>query len=181
MGIALLLALMIVSTVYSHGDEIAPDLAFQGLIEISGGSSGEIRSGDVITIFVKVINTGGTDAENVDVTLFIDNVRVRTQVLHTVKSDPEDVKTVIFSWVAETGSHIIEVRLDPDGSIPESDETNNVITRSIDVASTEEIIETTSSVIIIPWLIPAIICLILIILAIPVLLIIIIILLSKRR
>ena len=116
-----------------------------GEIEFSGGTSSrgsDATVGDVLTIIVKVKNSGDIPAENVDVQLVIDGVEKKTTTLRTVKNESGDEKTVIFSWVAEAGEHDIKIVIDPDNTVIESrDETahggsgnNNEIDKTVDVA-----------------------------------------------
>ncbi len=122
-----------------------PDLEFVGEVEFSGGTSSrgsDATVGDVLTIIVKVKNSGDIPAENVDVQLVIDGVEKKTTTLRTVKNESGDEKTVIFSWVAEAGEHEVKIVIDPDNTVIESrDETahggsgnNNEIKRTVDVA-----------------------------------------------
>jgi hypothetical protein len=118
-----------------------PDLTFAGKIEISGGG-GDYQAGDVLTVIVKVVNVGDIAAENVDVQLLVDGKEKKVQTLRTVKNETEDVKTVIFTWVAEAGEHEIKVVLDPENTIIESQDqyihggsqNNNELKRTIDVS-----------------------------------------------
>jgi uncharacterized repeat protein (TIGR01451 family) len=103
-----------------------PDLEFVGKAEFSGGTSDnyDAKVGDVLTIIVRLVNSGDIPAENVDVQLLIDGVEKKTSTLRTVKNDTSDIKTVIFSWVAEAGEHDIKVIIDPNNNVIEShDET----------------------------------------------------------
>jgi subtilase family serine protease len=116
------------------------DLVFVGSIEISGGSGEKAIEGDVLTIIVRLINTGDIPAENVDVQLLIDGVEKKTSTLRSVKNDTDDVKTVIFSWVAEAGDHLLEVEIDPENSLIETNdqftgENNNLISKEITIGS----------------------------------------------
>jgi uncharacterized membrane protein len=99
-----------------------PDLEFVGKAEFSGGTSDnyDAKVGDVLTIIVRLVNSGDIPAENVDVQLLIDGVEKKTSTLRTVKNDTSDVKTVIFSWVAEAGEHDIKVVIDPNNNVIES-------------------------------------------------------------
>ncbi|MDG6225435.1 MAG: CARDB domain-containing protein, partial [Candidatus Thermoplasmatota archaeon] len=121
------------------------DLAFSGKIEISGGSGGSYRAGDVLTIIVKVVNIGDIVAENVDVQLLIDGQEKKVQTLRTVKNQSDDVKTVIFTWIAVAGSHEIKVVLDPENNIIEradqfqhgGSQNNNEIKRTVSVRGSD--------------------------------------------
>jgi len=120
-----------------------PDLEFVGKIEFSGGTSDSYDAmvGDVVTIIVRIINSGDIPAENVDVQLLIDGIEKKVSTLRTVKNDTEDVKTVIFSWVAEAGEHDVKVVIDPDNTVIErldqfnrgGEGNNNEITAKVNV------------------------------------------------
>jgi hypothetical protein len=120
-----------------------PDLEFVGKIEFSGGTSDDYHAkvGDVLTIIVKITNSGDIPAENVDVQLKIDGVEKKVSTLRSLKNDTDDVKTVIFSWVAEAGEHDVLVTIDPDNTIIESHDdvtrggegNNNFIKTTVDV------------------------------------------------
>jgi hypothetical protein len=120
-----------------------PDLEFVGKVEFSGGTSDNYDAmvGDVLTIIVRIVNSGDISAENVDVQLLIDGVEKKVSTLRTVKNDTEDVKTVIFSWVAEAGEHEVKVVIDPDNTVIErldqfnrgGEGNNNEIKAKVDV------------------------------------------------
>ncbi len=123
-----------------------PDLVFvkdeKGrAIEFSGGSSdGDYHAtvGDVVTIIVKIKNTGDIPAENVDVQLKIDGEGKKVSTLRAVKNgdNETDEKTVIFSWVAEAGEHKVQVILDPENTIveaPGGEKEANSVSRTIKI------------------------------------------------
>jgi hypothetical protein len=125
-----------------HLTVLFPDIEFVGEIEFSGGNGGSgyiAQVGEVVTIIVKVKNTGDIPAENVDVRLKIDNVEKKTSTLRAIKNSSvygDDVKTVIFTWVAESGEHKVKVEIDPENTIIESpggELDNNVIEKTVDV------------------------------------------------
>jgi hypothetical protein len=98
-----------------------PDLKFFGTVEISHSNpEGSIMEGDPVTILVKVINTGDISAENVDVQLLVDGHEKKISTLRSLRNDSEDVKTIVFTWIAEAGSHDIEIIIDPDNTVIES-------------------------------------------------------------
>jgi hypothetical protein len=109
------------------------DLTFEGGIEIYGSDAGSFDPGEVMTVSVKVVNIGDVGAENVSVQMSIDGEVEKVQTLRTVGNESDDIKTVIFTWVAEEGGHHITVQLDPDDTVPESSEDNNALTQFIDV------------------------------------------------
>jgi subtilase family serine protease len=109
------------------------DLTFEGGVEIYGSDAGSFDPGEVMTVSVKVVNIGDVGAENVSVQMSIDGEVEKVQTLRTVGNESDDIKTVIFTWVAEEGGHHITVQLDPDDTVPESSEDNNALTQFIDV------------------------------------------------
>jgi hypothetical protein len=117
-----------------------PDLGFTDVIDISSGGE-KIREGDPVTIIVKLENTGDISAQNVDVQLLVDGSERKVSTLGSVKNDGSDVKTVIFTWVAEPGKHKIQVVIDPMNTVIESHDQftsedegdNNQISTVVDV------------------------------------------------
>jgi len=129
-----------------------PDLEFVDRIRFSGGSAGgsyDAVVGDVVTIQVNIKNSGDIPAENVDVQLLIDGVEKKVTTLRTIKNISGDEKTVIFSWVAESGEHEVKVVIDPENTVIESRDQfqhggqgdNNVIKRTINVEGGNLVVE----------------------------------------
>jgi len=134
-----------------------PDLLFQknengDFVQVSG----EREAGKVLTLVVKVSNNGDIDAEDVDVQLLVDGEEKKTQTLRAVKSPDEDgdmdVKTVIFSWVAESGTHKLTIEIDPENGVIESMDqfihggtnNNNEVTLELDIKGSNLVKEATS-------------------------------------
>jgi len=123
-----------------------PDLVFvkndKGrAIEFSGGSASggyHATEGDVLTIIVKIKNTGDIPAEDVDVLLQIDGEDKKISTLRSVKNgdNETDEKTVIFSWIAEAGEHKVKVILDPEDKVvelPSGEGDSNSVSRTVKV------------------------------------------------
>jgi hypothetical protein len=123
-----------------------PDLVFvkddKGrAIDFSGGNAdgdNHATVGDVLTIIVRIKNVGDIPAENVDVQLRIDGEEKKVSTLRSVKNgdNETDEKTVIFSWVAETGEHKVEIVLDPENTVveaPGGEGDSNSVTRTVKV------------------------------------------------
>ncbi len=125
-------------------DEKLPDIRFEGEIVIAGSTSGGSYDGipgDVLTIIVKVVNNGSAPAENVDVRLLVDDVEMKVSTLRTMKNDTDDVKTVIFHWVAEAGTHNFTIEIDPENSVIEPNDQfagvdDNVLSRNVMIKDT---------------------------------------------
>ncbi len=85
-------------------------------------SSTEPDEGDDVTINVTMNNTGNLDAGDLRVTLYCDGSPFATRTVDVGANSSVMTNAV---WKAAVGLHNISVRLDPESSIVESDETNN--------------------------------------------------------
>ena len=120
-------------------DEKLPDIRFEGGMEIHGSApegSFDGIPGDVLTIIVKIVNNGSAPAENVDVRLLVDGMEKKVTPLRSIKNDTDDVKTVIFHWVAEAGTHNFTIEIDPENSVIEPNDqftgvNDNVLSRNV--------------------------------------------------
>jgi hypothetical protein len=100
---------------------LLPDIAFVGGIAITSPSGGErIVDGDAVTIMVRLENVGDISVENVDVQLLVDGSVKKVSTLRAMRNQTADVKTVVFTWIAESGTHDIEMIIDPENTIVES-------------------------------------------------------------
>jgi hypothetical protein len=98
-----------------------PDLKFSGAVEISHSNpSGSIMEGDPVTILVRIMNTGDISAENIDVQLVVDGQEKKVTTVRSLRNDSEDIKTIVFTWIAEAGTHDVEIIIDPDNTVIES-------------------------------------------------------------
>ncbi|MBN1389590.1 MAG: hypothetical protein JXA22_03000 [Candidatus Thermoplasmatota archaeon] len=98
-----------------------PDLRFTTGIEVSYPNNDERpKAGDTVTFLVKVENTGDISAENVEVQFLVDGVEKKVSTLRSLQHGTEDVKIVVFTWVASSGHHVIEMVIDSDNIIIES-------------------------------------------------------------
>jgi hypothetical protein len=109
------------------------DLTFEGGVEIYGPEAGTYSPGEVLTVSVKVKNVGEVDAKNVDVLFYVDGAPNKVQTLRIVENASGGIKTVIFTWVAEVGTHNLSIKLDPDDTVLESSEDDNSIWVLIDI------------------------------------------------
>jgi len=87
--------------------------------------------GDTITITATVENRGRDEAASPRLTLHVDGSSAAYVDMAAI--EPGGLVTSEFSWSAEAGLHEIAVYADIDGVLPESNETNNVITRSLTI------------------------------------------------
>ena len=80
--------------------------------------------------------------------LYVDGVEKNTRTLKAIRNTSEDVKSVVFTWVAEPGEHRIKVVIDPDNNIIEvqgGEGDNNVLTKTVKVRGSIFINEIMSS------------------------------------
>ena len=125
-------------------DGMLPDIRFEGEIVIVGSTSGgsfDGIPGDVLTIIVKVVNNGSAPAEDVDVRFLVDGVEKKVLTLRSIKNDTDDLKTVIFDWVAEAGTHNFTIEIDPENSVIEPNDqftgaNDNVLSRKVMIKET---------------------------------------------
>ncbi len=85
--------------------------------------------GDTITITAKVENRGRSEAINPRLTLHIDGSPLDYADIAEIESGV--TVTADFSWTVEAGPHEISVFADLDKLIPESNETNNTMSRTL--------------------------------------------------
>jgi len=112
------------------------DLTYDGKIEILGGSKSSNtvgREGEPLTIKVNIKNIGDIVAEKVEVVLSVDGAKAGSVVIEKVGT--EGVREVIFTWVARAGEHKIEIVIDPQNTIVELNENNNVMKTTVRVSS----------------------------------------------
>jgi hypothetical protein len=94
--------------------------------------------GDTITINASIFNGGDATASNVavrfvDVRLGGSETTIGTAVIPTIGIGA--LKTASVSWITTAGYHTIKVLADPDNTINEHNETNNILTRELIVGS----------------------------------------------
>jgi uncharacterized membrane protein len=94
-----------------------------------------------LNIRVKVRNIGEIDARDIEIALYVDDQFLDSRtVMRLVNSSGPVYKDILisFTWKPISGSHKLEVRIDPDNSIVESNEKNNIAsdTISIDTSGT---------------------------------------------
>ena len=95
------------------------------------------RDSNATTIRVTVSNNGTADVSDLRVSLIINGV---TETNNTLSLSAKSVNTTEFVYDAEYGrSYAIEIELDPDGAITESDEDNNNVSDTLTVISTRVI------------------------------------------
>ncbi len=113
---------------------IMPDLR---LDNATGIAHTPLEVGKVASFTAKVRNTGVLTAEDISVSLYVDNKEVDTRLLPRLSGTKEKedggVKIVTFVWPVTSGKHEIRIAIDPDNEIVEESEGNNIIEKNINV------------------------------------------------
>ncbi|MGA1848584.1 MAG: CARDB domain-containing protein, partial [Thermoplasmatota archaeon] len=102
-----------------------PDLVFMSPPEIVGASDikgYDALEGDRITFLLHIGNIGEILAENVVVQLLVDGRQVTNITLPRVMNSPTDQRTVMLTWEARAGRHVITFSIDPGNSLVELNE-----------------------------------------------------------
>ena len=95
-------------------------------------SQGEVEVYQNVNITATVKNMGGADAEDVQIG-FYDNGALIAISNVTIPAKGESINKTITHSFAESGTHAISIKADPDNTTTEADETNNEFSRNISV------------------------------------------------
>jgi len=98
---------------------LTPDL----IIESLAWSPEDPSEGDNVTFTVTIKNQGEGKADYSLVFPYVDDARLDSASVGTI--NPGTVDTTTFSWIAQAGSHIISLVIDPNNAVLESNESNN--------------------------------------------------------
>ncbi len=102
------------------------DLTFVGDIELPD----TIKTGQLVSVMVKVKNTGDIRAEDVQVRLYVDGLAVATMPIRTVLAG--NTQMVAFTWkVPDITECRLKVIIDPDNLIVEKDKQDNSIEKPV--------------------------------------------------
>ncbi len=105
---------------------LAADLRIVGSVEVGGSVAGRAVQGQKTVVSVPVLNSGTVDAEDVEVDLFVDEVRVSTKVIASIAKDQQ--VSVLIPWTPKTsGPHTLKVVVNPDHAIAELRYGNNEV------------------------------------------------------
>jgi parallel beta-helix repeat protein len=110
-------------------EEPRPDLAIHSE-DIVFSNTNPIP-GETVTIYATIHNIGIASAEDIPVVLYVDNVQIGS-VCTIPWLSPGESKTISTRWIASsTGTHTVEVKVDPWYSIVEASKSNNDASKSI--------------------------------------------------
>jgi subtilase family serine protease len=98
---------------------LAADLTVQAITWTPAAPS----KGDSVVLSVVVKNQGSLRSSQTKVDLYIDSTTRPSQNLFGI--DPGGTATVSYSWIAQTGQHVLKATVDEDDNVVEGDESNN--------------------------------------------------------
>jgi hypothetical protein len=90
-------------------------------------------AGDEVTIQATVANSGAVTTSDVVVALVSDGSEVDRTTISTIVVGGVGIATL--SWTPGPGSHLVQVVVDPDDTIPEVDDTNNQVEIAVVISS----------------------------------------------
>ena len=87
--------------------------------------------GDTVVIQTTIMNNGNNSASHINITCVVDNTIMGTQTINILNAHTN--QTLTFSWTAVLGSHDVKILADPDNTVSESNEDNNIFIGSLTV------------------------------------------------
>jgi len=99
--------------------------------------NGEVKENVSVTINATVYNGGLGDAENVNVSFFdgspgLDNNIANATILNISAGESQNAT---INWISIIGTHNISVKVDPDNTLIETDDSNNNASKMINVSA----------------------------------------------
>ena len=115
-------------------DMMLPDLYLTGVTY----SPKNLAAGKAATVTVTVVNQGEVPVENVTVRFYEGGTILGAEKLSRLPGNTN--KTVTFTWLPKEGRRTVKFMVDPDNSIIETDEHNNLMKDTLTVSSRNEIL-----------------------------------------
>ena len=115
-------------------DMMLPDLYLSGL----SYNPKRLVAGKAATVTVKVFNQGEVNVENVTIRFYEGGTILGTERLSRMPSNSN--KTATFTWVPKDGRHGITFKVDPDNTLVETDEKNNLVKETVTVYKSSDIL-----------------------------------------
>jgi uncharacterized membrane protein len=115
-------------------DMMLPDLYLTGVVY----SPKKLESGKASTVTVTVVNQGEVPVENVTVRFYEGGTILGAERLNRLPGNTN--KTVTYTWMPKAGQRQVKFMVDPDNSIIETDEKNNLMKDSLSVRSSDQIL-----------------------------------------
>lgn len=114
-----------------QSDAPPPDLTVRGI-----EAAGDAGDAEPVTFLADVANTGDGPSPQASLTFRLDGEDLGDAVSVPSLAAGENVTVESPEWSSDGGDHELEVIVDEEGNIEESDETNNALTHSIDAQAT---------------------------------------------
>jgi uncharacterized membrane protein len=111
-----------------------PDLYLTGV----SYSPKNLAGGKASTVTVTVVNQGEVPVENVTVRFYEGGTILGAEKLNRLPGNTN--KTVTFTWLPKEGQRKVKFMVDPDNTIIETDEKNNLMKDTLTVSSRNEIL-----------------------------------------
>jgi uncharacterized membrane protein len=115
-------------------DMMLPDLYLTGVKY----SPKNLAAGKAATVTVTVVNQGEVSVDNVTVRFYEGGTILGAEKLSRLPGNTN--KTVTFTWLPKEGRRTVKFMVDPDNSIVETDERNNLMKDTLSVSSRNEIL-----------------------------------------
>jgi uncharacterized membrane protein len=115
-------------------DMMLPDLYLTGVKY----SPKNLAAGKAVTVTVTVVNQGEVPVDNVTVRFYEGGTILGAEKLSRLPGNTN--KTVTFTWLPKEGRRTVKFMVDPDNSIIETDERNNLMKDTLTVSSRNEIL-----------------------------------------
>jgi len=108
---------------------LRPNLAFGEEIQYPD----EVEPNKLTTLKTKIKNNGQVDAQDIVILLKFNGVELERKNLSVVTLSQS--KFVAFNWMSKPGTNHLEMVIDPDNTINEINEDDNIIDATIEVES----------------------------------------------
>ena len=92
-----------------------------------------LSEGETLTMTLPVSNEGGTDVSGLEVSFRLDGSEIDSDTIDVAAGETAEAS---ITWTGVYGEYDLEVAIDPNNTVTESDETNNEVEREIVVFDT---------------------------------------------
>jgi Tol biopolymer transport system component/subtilase family serine protease/fibronectin type 3 domain-containing protein len=112
-----------------------PDLVVEpGSIDLAPGIP---KEGDAVEVMVTVLNRGDQTAENVIVNLLEGEIVIGSRLIARIGGNSQAETTFIYDATDQSGSHVLNVVVDPDSLILEQSEDNNLAVKTFIIQNSD--------------------------------------------
>jgi hypothetical protein len=103
----------------------------------SEAENGEVKENENVTINVTVYNGGLGDASNINISLYDGSPGINNYIVNTTISNISagSSQNATFYWNSIIGTHNISIKVDPENTLVETDDSNNNASKTINVSA----------------------------------------------